>query len=407
MRKNFLILHRDLSMGTGGAASLNDLSFNIESCGHNVFHAPVFFNIDSLRFLLKKKPKILNIGGLFFIKSFSLRSYLNYNRPSLKEFLRLTGSFLFYCFNILESKKFEIILADIDYVIHSLPLNEDILKIIKKKSPYAKQIYNHAGSVETFEKYWLRQDLFKKKQNQIYYSFFKQFNFIIFQSLDQLNCSNSRHEGLKSKNICLKPTCNENQINQYSKSKSPYDVNNINIVYVGTVCERKNQLFALKVFHLLYNSYDNCNIHFVGKIEKKYFTKLKAFSRSKNIEDRIQFHGYKPDYIRYIKHADIITLTSKSEGVSRILRESMFLKTPIIASKISGTIEILSDGCGYLVDGFNEKNFYNAFCDLIDNDFLKKEMVNLAFDRYNKVYSNKAYKKNLQNLLKLIDDKSK
>ena len=98
---------------------------------------------------------------------------------------------------------------------------------------------------------------------------------------------------------------------------------------------------------------------------------------------------------------------AKSEGVSRILRESMLLKTPIIASKISGTIEILRDGCGYLIDGFNEKNFYKAFCDLIDNDFLKKEMVNLAFDRYNKVYSNKAYKKNLQNLLKLIDDKSK
>ena len=37
MRKNFLILQRDLSMGTGGAASLNDLSFNIESCGITYF----------------------------------------------------------------------------------------------------------------------------------------------------------------------------------------------------------------------------------------------------------------------------------------------------------------------------------------------------------------------------------
>ena len=69
----------------------------------------------------------------------------------------------------------------------------------------------------------------------------------------------------------------------------------------------------------------------------------------------------------------------------------MFLKTPIIASKISGTIEILSDGCGYLVDGFNE-NFYNAFCDLIDNDFLK-EMVNLALTDIIKFILTKAYKK--------------
>tara|TARA_B100000963_G_C22571748_1_gene646428 strand:+ start:106 stop:1290 length:1185 start_codon:yes stop_codon:yes gene_type:complete len=394
MNKIILILHRDFSKGTGGAASLEDLSFFLHNQGYQIYHAQLVFNLDSIKFLFKSKAKILNVGGLF---NYSLYNF------NFKNIIRKFLSSLFKIFNYNEFNRFYKLLNDASIIIHTLPLNQSLLKELKIKSINSKHIYNHAGAVETFEKYWLKKIRFNNlKENSKYLFFFNHFDYILFQSIEQKTYCDTNYKQLSKKTIYLPPTCDEKEIINSKKNTSPFNICKKIIVNVGTVCERKNQRLSIEAFVELDNKMPNCELHFIGKIDDNYFKQLESLINLNNLEKKIFFHGYREDYLNYMYHSSLITLTSKSEGISRILREAIYLKVPVVATKISGTSEILENGCGILIDNFNKYSLCDAYFKILNEEKFALEIVNLAYNRYSKIYSNKSYLKNLKKILKKI-----
>jgi len=68
------------------------------------------------------------------------------------------------------------------------------------------------------------------------------------------------------------------------------------------------------------------------------------------IINQVHFLGYRTDIPTLIQAADAVLLVSQQEGLPRSIMEAMCLATPVIASNIRGSQDLLEDDCGLLVD---------------------------------------------------------
>ncbi|MBI3910943.1 MAG: glycosyltransferase [Armatimonadetes bacterium] len=78
---------------------------------------------------------------------------------------------------------------------------------------------------------------------------------------------------------------------------------------------------------------------------------LENQAQALGIAERVTFAGYQPDVLPWYAAMDVVALPAvEGEGLPRTLLEGGFLGLPAIASRISGTPEIVADGrTGYLV----------------------------------------------------------
>ena len=117
--------------------------------------------------------------------------------------------------------------------------------------------------------------------------------------------------------------------------------------------------------------------------------------------DNVYLLGHRADYILYVNYSDIVMNVSKFEGVSRVLRESLYLGKILICTKIPGNIECIEDGS----NGF--------LCDFKVNELIEKISIirkigareKMKFELRSKlIYKNKysldAYKLNIKMLFK-------
>lgn len=85
--------------------------------------------------------------------------------------------------------------------------------------------------------------------------------------------------------------------------------------------------------------------------------KLKNLAIEKNMNHCIKFLGFRKDIQLLLSISHVTVLTSKKEGTPpRILLESMAAKKPVVATRLSGTKNIIEDNkTGFLVDYGKEK----------------------------------------------------
>ena len=68
---------------------------------------------------------------------------------------------------------------------------------------------------------------------------------------------------------------------------------------------------------------------------------------SAELEDTIFLIGEKVDSINYINACDISILSTHGEGFSNTILESMFLKKPVVATRVGGNIDMIGDSNNY------------------------------------------------------------
>lgn len=77
---------------------------------------------------------------------------------------------------------------------------------------------------------------------------------------------------------------------------------------------------------------------------------LEALAEQHGVGALVRFLGFQKNPWRYIARADAFALTSAYEGFGNVLIEAMACGTPVIATRSPGTIEIITDQNGILVD---------------------------------------------------------
>jgi glycosyltransferase involved in cell wall biosynthesis len=301
-------------------------------------------------------------------------------------------------FNFRGICKVEKILRQADFIVVTGFLETSIIDQIRCRADKAEFVFNHAGDPVTYNSKIKADDL--RLVWDGYLGYMRNFSKVLFQS--ELQMKSAKEIGLDSIRCCkLLPTCNEEFIkDQLHGARNPFESGFSNIVNIGTLQERKNQELILELAenlrHLPYRFYligDNT-------VDINYTLKLKKKIKEKNL-DNVYLLGHRSDYILYVNYCDIVMNVSKFEGVSRVLRESLYLSKILICTKILGNMECIEDGSNGFLCGFNVN-------DLIDKISIIRNMPaneKIEFELRSKlIYQNKysldGYKYNVNMLFK-------
>jgi glycosyltransferase involved in cell wall biosynthesis len=301
-------------------------------------------------------------------------------------------------------------LSEAKYVIDASMLNQSAIQKIKSVTK-GEVIRNHAGSPVSFVKHWLtnRQDLYETNPEARYLEYCSWFDGLLFQSRVQEDDYLKRAEGLKS--ICntylLRPSCQEEKLSAVKQAnRDCFDGLSFNVVIVASIQWIKGIDLALEVLREVRKEVPHIHFHFVGKWFKEstphgdYYRDQKAYITEYDLNKHCTFHGFKRNFLDYMNTADLILQPSREEGVSRILRESMFLKKLILAFAISGTKDLLENNVSaILVTPENVNEMAKALKNIVEISAEQRErLINKSFENYMKRNSIKAYDQQLKTI---------
>lgn len=124
---------------------------------------------------------------------------------------------------------------------------------------------------------------------------------------------------------------------------------------IGQICERKGLLELVDAVRGLRTQAPNLHLAIVGRVvfrhEEKYLSQLRSAVRASGIEDRVHFVGELSDVSPALQAADLLVLNSRDEPFGLVLIEAMSCGTPVLAARVGGIPEIVTDSeNGWLVD---------------------------------------------------------
>lgn len=124
---------------------------------------------------------------------------------------------------------------------------------------------------------------------------------------------------------------------------------------VGMICPRKNLHKLLKAFLQIRDRVPQMHIAIVGapvfSHDEAYRDALVAQAAEDGIADRVHFTGARRDIPAVLRSADLLVLNSQEEPFGLVLVEAMASGTPVLAARVGGIPEIVSDGVnGWLVE---------------------------------------------------------
>ncbi len=301
--------------------------------------------------------------------------------------------YIFKYLNYFGILKFKKLLRQSDIVIITGYLKITLVNRIRSHTKSCRFFFNHAGDPSTYNSL-----INSTHENVIWTDYLKymcQFSRIVFQSDLQSNFAKSI--GLpENKCFTLRPTCGEDAIiDQIIKSGTPFESGFFNVITVGTIQERKNQELVIEIASTMMDL--PVRFYLIGDdtVSSEYTEKLKRAIRERSLEN-VFILGHRHDYILFVYHCNAILNFSKYEGVSRVLRESLFLGKIIIATRIRGNTECVSDGeNGFLCD-FNVAELSEKILrvrNLNSNEIIQFEQCSKLI--YKKKYSFEGYKRQL------------
>lgn len=138
------------------------------------------------------------------------------------------------------------------------------------------------------------------------------------------------------------PSPQSSQVDEHSFLKP----NNHSILFIGRLRVQKSVDTLINAAKILRDKLDNFNIYIVGEGELE--ENLKDLSISLSVDDCVHFVGTTNHVHFYLSQCDVLVLPSVFEGLPTVVLEAFRAKTPVIASNIDGSTDLVKEG----VSGF-------------------------------------------------------
>jgi glycosyltransferase involved in cell wall biosynthesis len=124
---------------------------------------------------------------------------------------------------------------------------------------------------------------------------------------------------------------------------------------VGQICARKGLLELIDALRRIRNEAPDVHVAIVGKVvfphESVYLDAMRAAIAEAGLEDRVHFTGELADVSSALQAADLLVLNSLDEPFGLVLIEAMSSGTPVVATRVGGVPEIVTDEeNGWLID---------------------------------------------------------
>lgn len=102
---------------------------------------------------------------------------------------------------------------------------------------------------------------------------------------------------------------------------------------------------------------------------------LERLAAEQGVAGRVQFLGFQANPWRFIAQADVLALTSVYEGFGNVLIEAMACGTPVVATRSSGTEEIIRDEVNGLLVDHSPQAVAAAVSRLLNDTALRDRLV--------------------------------
>ena len=173
----------------------------------------------------------------------------------------------------------------------------------------------------------------------------------------------------QDKTIVLYNTNEDQKIKEKSEESVDdvvFNKNVINMVSVGKLVPSKGYDRLLRIHNKLIKEGFAIHTYILGIGE--YEEEFRKFIKENDLEDSFTLLGYKKNPYKYVKNCDLYVCSSRREGFSTAVTESLIVGTPVISTECSGAVELLGEHDEYgVVVGNNEEALYEGIKDLLSN----------------------------------------
>ena len=177
------------------------------------------------------------------------------------------------------------------------------------------------------------------------------------------------------------------------------DSSAIKFITIGRLVEQKGYDRLIRVIKRLKEEYDGVfQLLILGDGEKK--KQLEEYIKENKLTNIVKLQGFVKNPYPYLKNSDLFICSSRAEGYSLVIAESLILNVPVISTKCSGPNELLDFGkYGMLVEN-DEDSLYLGLKNIIDDRNKLKELKKKSQKR-SEIFN---YKKTIERIEKKILD---
>src|SRR5699024_2357468 len=152
------------------------------------------------------------------------------------------------------------------------------------------------------------------------------------------------------------------------------------LTLIGRYVPQKGHLAVIYALNQLVTSYKKeVKIRFVGDDRNVAFlTELKKLVKELELDEYIEFMGYRSDVYNLWAETDIALVTSKAEAFGRVTIEAMLAGALVIGANTKGTAELISNKYGLLYKQGDYINLSEKIAFAIDNKEKMKNIVEIS-----------------------------
>ena len=121
------------------------------------------------------------------------------------------------------------------------------------------------------------------------------------------------------------------------------------ILFVGTIQQQKNPLFALHIISKLLAQKHNIMFLMAGRCSHEMRIELERYIRNLEISDSVRILGFRDDISNLMAISDILLAPAENEGFGRSIIEAMISKVPVVAAESGGHVEIIENNINGLL----------------------------------------------------------
>jgi glycosyltransferase involved in cell wall biosynthesis len=165
------------------------------------------------------------------------------------------------------------------------------------------------------------------------------------------------------------------------------DKNNINLLFIGRLCEQKGPLILMETLKSLREKNLPVNVTFAGDGELR--SEIEAYAHRYNLTKYITITGWVDSTkIRsLLLSTDMMVLPSFAEGLPVAIMEAMASKVPVVSTRIAGIPELVRNlDTGFIVSPGCSDELSDAIQTLIELSTVERQ--DLLERAYQAVYTN-------------------
>ncbi len=120
------------------------------------------------------------------------------------------------------------------------------------------------------------------------------------------------------------------------------------ILFIGNLKKEKGVMELLHAFKIIFKAHPALTLRYIGG--GTMLTELKNTAKSLSIIDKVVFEGVLAHDMlpSILANATLLALPSYNEGVPNVVLESMACGVPVVATRVGGIPEVVTENTGYL-----------------------------------------------------------